>query len=171
MAVYPVIKYGHPSLRKVAAKITDYGEELKTLSEDLIETMQVNAGIGLAATQVNILKRIFVIDLSLINEDLSPSVYINPRIISSQGSDVLEEGCLSIPGVNADVDRSLKTLVEYNNLNGELIQEELDGLHARVFQHELDHLNGVLFVDRISVLQRKMLEPELKKIMEAHSIA
>ena len=171
MAIYPVIKYGHPSLRKVASEITDFGEEIKALSAGLIETMQVNSGIGLAAPQVNILERVFVIDLSLINEDLSPSVYVNPRIISSASFDVLEEGCLSTPGVNADVERALRTVVEYNNLNGEIVQEELEGLHSRVFQHELDHLNGVLFIDKISVLQRKMLEPELKKIMEAHSIA
>jgi len=171
MAVLPIVKIGHPVLRKVAEEITDFNGDLKLLAADMIETMQVNSGIGLAGNQVNVLLRLFVIDLSIIDENLTPQVYINPKIISFDGEDSFEEGCLSIPGVNADVLRANKVEVEYQTFGGKSVREELVDLHARVYQHELDHLNGVLFIDRISRLQRKMLEPQLKKIVEAYSIA
>jgi peptide deformylase len=170
MAVLPVIKLGHPTLRKQAEEVENFDKELSQRASDMIETMQVYNGIGLAGNQINILLRIFVIDLSLIDEKLSPQAYINPKIISSEGSELSEEGCLSIPSVNADVDRATKIKVEYQTLDGKLIKETLEGLHARVFQHELDHLNGVLFIDRIPELQRKLLEPQLKKLMEANSL-
>lgn len=170
MAVLPVIKLGHPTLRKQAEEIENFDEELSNLASDMKETMQVYSGIGLAGNQVNILLRIFVIGLDLIDENLSPKAYVNPKIISSEGADLVEEGCLSIPSVNADVERATKIKVEYQTLSGEIVKETLEGLHARVFQHELDHLNGVLFIDRISELQRKLLEPQLKKLMEANSL-
>jgi peptide deformylase len=170
MAVLPVIKLGHPTLRKKAEEVQNFDRDLSLLASDLIETMQVYSGIGLAGNQVNILKRIFVIDLSLIDENLSPKAYINPRIISSEGSDSREEGCLSIPDVNADVDRASKIEVEYQTLDGKVVEDTIEDLQARVFQHELDHLNGVLFIDRIPHLQRKLLEPQLKKLMEANSL-
>jgi peptide deformylase len=170
MAVLPVIKIGHPTLRKQADKISDFDGRLSELASDMIETMQVYNGIGLAGNQVNILDRIFVIDFSLIDENLSPKAYINPRIISQEGSGLREEGCLSIPDVNADVERATRVEVEYQTLEGESVREELEDLAARVFQHELDHLNGVLFIDHLSSLQRKMLEPQIKKLMEANSL-
>lgn len=170
MAVLPVIKLGHPTLRKKAEEVQYFDRDLSLLASDLIETMQVYSGIGLAGNQVNILQRIFVIDLSLIDENLSPKAYVNPRIISSDGSDSREEGCLSIPDVNADVDRASKIEVEYQTLDGKVVKETIEDLQARVFQHELDHLNGVLFIDRIPQLQRKLLEPQLKKLMEANSL-
>jgi peptide deformylase len=171
MAVLPVIKIGHPTLRKKADKVSRFDSRLDEFASDMIETMQVYNGIGLAGNQVNILDRIFVIDFSLIDENLSPRVYINPHIISMEGSGLREEGCLSIPDVNADVERATRLEVEYQTLGGESIREELEDLAARVFQHELDHLNGVLFIDHLSSLQRKMLEPQIKKIMEANSLA
>lgn len=170
MAVLPVIKLGHPTLRKRAEAVDVFDEALSQLATNMIETMQVHNGIGLAGNQVNVLKRIFVIDLSLVDETLSPRAYVNPVVLSSQGLDSMEEGCLSIPGVNADVDRATTLEVEYQTLQGELVRETLEGLPARVFQHELDHLNGVLFIDHISPLQRKMLEPQLKKLKEANSL-
>jgi peptide deformylase len=170
MAVLPVIKLGHPTLRKQAEEIENFDKGLSQLASDMVETMQVYNGIGLAGNQVNILIRIFVIDLSLIDENLSPKTYVNPKILKSEGADLVEEGCLSIPSVNADVERATQIKVEYQTLTGELVTETIEGLHARVFQHELDHLNGVLFIDRISELQRKLLEPQLKKLMEANSI-
>lgn len=170
MSVLPVIKLGHPSLRKRAAEVELFDENIKQLAFDMIDTMRVYNGVGLAGNQVNVLKRIFVIDWSIVNEDLTPKEYLNPKIIDSEGSDSMEEGCLSIPDVNADVDRATKLQVEYNTVEGELIREELEGLPARVFQHELDHLDGVLFIDRIPPLQRKMLEPKLKKLLEANSL-
>ncbi|RMF60701.1 MAG: peptide deformylase [Calditrichaeota bacterium] len=170
MAVLPIIKLGHPSLRKRAEEVTEFNDELKELASNMIETMRVNDGIGLAGPQVNVLKRIFVIDLEQIDENLEPRAYVNPRILSESGSEVMEEGCLSIPGVRADVTRSAEIEVEYQTLEGEVIQETLDDLTARVFLHEYDHLNGVLFIDHISPLQRKLLAPKLKKIEESHSL-
>lgn len=170
MAVLPVIKLGHPSLRKRAAEAESFDDNLRQFAADMIETMRVYNGVGLAGNQVNVLKRIFVIDWSIVNEDLIPRAYVNPKIIDSDGSDSMEEGCLSIPEVNADVDRAVKLHVKYNTLEGELVCEELEGLAARVFQHELDHLDGVLFIDRIPPLQRKLLEPKLKKLLEANSL-
>ena len=165
-----MIKIGHPTLRKKADEIDIFNGRLNQLASDMIETMQVYNGIGLAGNQVNVLNRIFVIDFSLIDESLSPEAYINPRIISQDGSGLREEGCLSIPDVNADVERATRIEVEYQTLGGKLIHEEIEDLAARVFQHELDHLNGVLFIDHLSSLQRKMLEPQIKKLMEANSI-
>jgi len=170
MSVLPVIKLGHPSLRKQASEIELFDDDLRQLASDMIDTMRIYNGVGLAGNQVNVMKRIFVIDWGIVNEDLQPKEYLNPKIIDSDGSDTMEEGCLSIPEVNADVDRAVNLQVEYHTLEGELIREKLEGLPARVFQHELDHLNGVLFIDRILPLQRKMLEPKLKKLLEANSL-
>ncbi len=157
-------------MRKRAEEIADFSEDLRELAENMVDTMRVNEGIGLAATQVNELKRLFVIDLEAFDENLAPQAYLNPQIISGEGNESLEEGCLSIPEVRSEVDRSLKIEVEYQTLAGETVRETLEGLHARVFQHELDHLNGVLFIDRLPLLQLKLLEPKLKKLQEAHSI-
>jgi peptide deformylase len=160
----PIIKIGHRTLRKKADRVEVFDEKLKRFAEDLIETMQINEGIGLAATQVNVKKQVFVIDKSLINEDWLPQAYINPEIIESIGSETVEEGCLSIPGIRAEVERPFTIKVRYQNLEGETVMEELEGLHARVFQHEHDHLHGILFVDRIDDLTRKLLEPQIKEI-------
>ena len=172
MAVIPVIKLGHPTLRKKAEAIFDaeINDELRELANNMIDTMRAYDGVGLAAPQVNISKRMFIIDVGIIDETAAAEAFINPEILSAEGSDTMEEGCLSIPDVNADVTRPFKLKVLYQTLDGETIEEEMDGLLARVYQHELDHLEGVLFIDKISFLQRKLLEPKLKKIREANSL-
>jgi len=172
MAVRPVIKLGHPTLRKKAEAISDaeINDELRELTHNMIDTMRAYDGVGLAAPQVNISKRMFIIDVGIIDETAEAEAFINPQILSAEGSDTMEEGCLSIPDVNADVTRPFKLKVLYQTLAGETIEEEMEGLLARVYQHELDHLNGVLFIDKISFLQRKLLEPKLKKIREANSL-
>ncbi len=169
MAVLPIIKIGHPTLRKVAKPVVDFDDDLRRFADDLIETMRLNEGVGLAATQVNVLKSVFVIDKNLINEEWEVQAYINPEILKTEGDETSEEGCLSIPGVRADVNRSLKLKVRYQNLSGKTVDEELEGLLARVFQHEYDHLNGVLFIDRIPVLTRKLLDPQIREIQGAYS--
>lgn len=170
MAVLPIIKLGHPSLRKVAEPISEFDESLSELADNMIDTMEANEGIGLAGPQVNILKRIFVIDLSLIDETLEPQAYINPEILAVDGLGTMEEGCLSIPDVRADVDRPFALKVAYQTLSGERVEEAIDDLLARVFQHELDHLDGVLFIDKLPTIQRKLLEPQLRKIRSIHSL-
>ncbi|NIV04571.1 MAG: peptide deformylase [Calditrichae bacterium] len=170
MAVLPIIKLGHSSLRKRAQEIPQINDQVIDLAENMIDTMQVNEGIGLAGPQVNELKRIFVIDLSLIEADLSPGAFVNPKILSTESTDTMEEGCLSIPDVRADVIRPYKIDVEYQTLEGKTVRETMEGLLARVFQHELDHLNGVLFIDKISALQKKALASKIKYIKEGQSI-
>jgi peptide deformylase len=169
MSVLNIIKIGHPTLRKVAKPVEKFDQNLEKLVLDMVETMRLNDGIGLAAPQVNVSKRLFVIDKKLINEEWEAEAYINPKIIKADGSNILEEGCLSIPNIRADVDRPFKIEVEYQTLKGEKVREEMDDLLARVFQHEFDHLEGVLFVDKISILKKKLLEPQLKEIEQIYT--
>ncbi|RMG63108.1 MAG: peptide deformylase [Calditrichaeota bacterium] len=167
MAVLPIIKLGHPSLRKRALEVTRFDDELVRLARNMIDTMRVNEGIGLAGNQVNVLQRIFVIDFQLVDETQEARAFVNPRILRGEGSVKMEEGCLSIPGVRADVVRPETVEVEYQDLEGRTHREVLTELPARVFQHELDHLDGILFIDHLSPVQRKLLEPQLKSIQEA----
>lgn len=170
MALLPIIKIGHPTLRKVVEPVEIFNDQLRELVENMIETMRVNEGIGLAAPQVNVKKRFFVIDNRLIDEEMEAQVYINPEIISQEGNVLLDEGCLSIPGIRAEVNRPDTIKVRYQTIEGKEVTEELKGLFARVFQHELDHLNGVLFIDRIPALKRKLLEPQIKELEGANII-
>ena len=169
MSILNIIKIGHPTLRKVAKPVEKFDQNLEKLVLDMVETMRLNDGIGLAAPQVNVSKRLFVIDKKLINEEWEAEAYINPKILKADGSNILEEGCLSIPNIRADVDRPFKIEVEYQTLKGEKVREEMDDLLARVFQHEFDHLEGVLFVDKISILKKKLLEPQLKEIEQIYT--
>lgn len=171
MAVLPIIKLGHPSLRKKAEPVTSFDDGLRTLAANMIDTMRANDGIGLAGPQVNVLKRIFVIDVSLLVEGEEAQAFINPEIVTRDGSGDMEEGCLSIPGISAEVTRPDTISVRYQTLDGEEVEEELDDLFARVYQHELDHLNGVLFIDHLPTLQRKLLDPKLKKIREDYALS
>lgn len=169
MSVLNIIKIGHPTLRKVAKPVEKFDKNLEQLVQDMVETMRLNEGIGLAAPQVNVSKRLFVIDKKLINEEWEAEAYVNPKILKVDGSNVLEEGCLSIPNIRADVNRPFNIEVEYQTLDGKKVREEMDDLLARVFQHEFDHLEGVLFVDKISILKKKLLEPQLKEIEQIYT--
>ncbi len=170
MAVLPIIKIGHPTLRKVAEPVRDWGEELKELASNMIDTMRVNDGIGLAAPQVNISLRMFVVDKHLINEDWEAEAFINPEILEAEGSEPYEEGCLSIPGIREEVVRPTRIRVRYQKLDGSTVEEEMDGLLARVFQHEFDHLNGILFTDKISPIKKKLLEPRIRELEETYAV-
>jgi len=169
MDVLPIIKIGHPTLRKNAQRVEKFDQDLIDLVQKMIETMRINEGIGLAAPQVNVLSRLFVIDRKLINEEWEAQAYINPEILDAQGLDTYEEGCLSIPGIRAEVDRPFKIWVKYQTVEGKVVEEELEGLLARVFQHEYDHLDGILFIDRIPFIRKKMLEAQIKEIEGAFS--
>lgn len=169
MDVLPIIKIGHPTLRKNAQRVEKFDQDLIDLVQKMIETMRINEGIGLAAPQVNVLSRLFVIDRKLINEEWEAQAYINPEILDTQGLDTYEEGCLSIPGIRAEVDRPFKIWVKYQTVEGKVVEEKLEGLLARVFQHEYDHLDGILFIDRIPFIRKKMLEAQIKEIEGAFS--
>lgn len=161
--------YGDPVLRKRAEPVAEITEAERQLAEQMLETLYVTGnGIGLAATQVGILKRLIIIHIGEEDdEDYEPLVLFNPELLSSEGEIVAEEGCLSIPDVTADVKRPESIVVEGVNLQREAIRIEADGLLARVLLHEIDHLNGVLFIDRISGLKRRLLSEELARIQQA----
>ncbi len=161
--------YGNPALRKRAKPLAEITEAERQLADQMLETLyNTGNGIGLAATQVGILKRLIIIDIGEDDDETyEPLVLFNPEILSVEGEVVAEEGCLSIPNVTAEVRRPEKVVVDGMDIRGEPIHIEADGLLARVLQHEIDHLNGVLFIDRISGLKRQLLKDDLLWIQQA----
>ncbi|MBD1577302.1 MULTISPECIES: peptide deformylase [Vibrio] len=162
MSVLQVLTFPDDRLRTVAKPVEKVTPELQTFIDDMIETMYVEEGIGLAATQVDFHQRIVVIDVS--DERDQPMVLINPEIIAKSGDDGIEEGCLSVPGARGLVPRSAEVTVKALNREGEEFTFEADDLLAICVQHELDHLKGKLFVDYLSPLKRKRIQDKLTKI-------
>ena len=167
--VVNILKYGSPALRKHSNKITRE-DNLKEIVGNMFDTLKKEGGLGLAGPQIGILKRVFLIDTSSLNEE-DPEIekieqpFINPEILGfSTGTIIYEEGCLSIPGIAEEVTRPEKIRVSYLDMSFNKIEEELDGVKSRIFQHEYDHLNGVLFIDRLSYLRRKFLSTKLNEI-------
>jgi len=161
MTVLSVLHYPNPNLRKKAVPIEVIDTDVKTLANDMLETMYTEKGIGLAATQVNIQKRLIVMDLS--EEKNQPVIMINPEISASEGTEEMQEGCLSVPGFYETVVRPEKISYHYLDTNGERISGTADGLLAVCIQHEIDHLNGKLFIDYLSPLKRRMLQKKILK--------
>lgn len=168
--VYPIVVYGSPVLRQVAKDIDRNYPDLEKLLSDLYETMYKADGMGLAAPQIGKSIRIFVVDATSLEED-DPEMkdfkkaFINPHILNLDGEVVvMNEGCLSLPKLREDVERHNKVLIRYCDENFDVREEVYEGLKARVIQHEYDHLEGVLFVDRISPLRRKLLKGKLNDI-------
>ena len=161
--------YGDPVLRKRAAPVQEITYEEVKLAEDMLNTLYfTEVGIGLAATQVGVLKRFLIVDIREEEEDETGLFMLfNPEILNSEGEDIVEEGCLSIPDLREDVKRPEKIVVKAIDLQNQSVEFEADGLLARVLQHEIDHLNGTLFIDRISGLKRQLLSDELKKLQKA----
>ncbi len=153
---------GDDVLRKIADTITEFDENLKQLADDMIETMHENDGIGLAAPQVGISKRMLVTDVSDIDSNIGPMVFINPEIIDSNGEVTLEEGCLSIPNIRESVTRPEEITLRYQNLDGEEKTEVFTDWLSRVIQHEIDHLEGILFTDYLSPVKQKLLFAEFQ---------
>jgi peptide deformylase len=161
MAKLNVLHYPDPNLRKVARPVSSVDDEIRTLAADMLETMYAENGIGLAATQVNVQKRVIVIDLS--PERNSPLYLVNPEITAKSGSREMEEGCLSVPEYFDVVERAEHIHFRYLNLSGETVEAEADGLLAVCVQHEIDHLDGRLFIDYLSGLKRKRIQKKLEK--------
>ena len=161
MALLPILEFPDPRLRTKAAPVADVDANLRKLIDDMFETMYAAPGIGLAATQVNVHKRVVVIDIS--EDRSSPVVLINPEIISREGTEETEEGCLSVPGVYDKVTRSEKICVRTLDRHGKSIEINADGLLAVCIQHEMDHLDGKLFVDYLSDLKRTRIRKKLEK--------
>lgn len=165
MSIKPLIILPDPILRQTSALLEDVTPEVQSLASDMLETMYDAPGIGLAAIQIGVPKRVVVIDLHKEGEEKKPQVFINPEILSSSDDrSSYEEGCLSIPDYYAEVERPATIRVRYVDLDGKAQEIEADGLLATCLQHEIDHLNGVLFIDHISRLKREMV---IKKFTKA----
>ncbi|WP_088346975.1 MULTISPECIES: peptide deformylase [Rhodomicrobium] len=158
MAKRPIILYPDPILRKAAAPVERVDTDTLRLLADMLETMYVAPGVGLAAPQIGVSRRIFVMDPAKGEEPPAPRFLINPEILESgDARRTYEEGCLSIPDIFAEVERPASILVRYLDKDGKLVEEWLNGHAATVAQHEIDHLDGVLFIDHLSRLKRNVL--------------
>jgi peptide deformylase len=161
MALLQILEFPDPRLRKRAQPVTQFDASLRKLVDDMFETMYSAPGIGLAATQVNVPKRLLVIDIS--DRRDQPLVLINPDVVAREGVEETEEGCLSVPGVFDKVTRAEKILVRALDRDGKPFELEADGLLAVCIQHEIDHLDGKLFVDYLSELKRTRIRKKLEK--------
>jgi peptide deformylase len=166
--VLRILKYGEPVLEQPADHVSDFNTpDLNQLIENMFETMYAAKGVGLAAPQVGISKRVTVIDISVGEDETKKLVLINPEIVAREGSQVGEEGCLSIPGFREPVTRANKVSVKAHNEKGEPIELSGEELLARAFQHEIDHLNGKLFINHLSALKRDIIRRKIKKMQKA----
>ena len=166
MSIQKIFKYPSPVLRKKAEKVTEFDEELSQLINDMAETMYDAPGVGLAAPQIAISRQIVVIDISAKDEENQLIVLINPEIITEEGSQVDEEGCLSVVDLTAKVKRFARIKVKACDLKGNCFEFEAEEWFARVIQHEIDHLNGILFIDRLSTLKRALYKKKRKKQLQ-----
>jgi len=166
MSVLPIYLYGQPVLRKKARPVRAVTAQLLETVDAMFATMRNAHGIGLAANQVGLLERIVVIDISDMEEgqQVPPLVLLNPEVVDEKGKWVMEEGCLSIPEIRADVERADSVLVRYRDIDFDEKEITADGLLGRVLLHEIDHLNGVLFIDRIGADVLKTLKGRLNKV-------
>lgn len=162
MPLLEVLHFPDERLRTVAQPVDKITAEIKKIAADMIETMYDEEGVGLAATQVNFHQRLVVIDVSA--ERDQPLVLVNPTIIESEGVEISEEGCLSVPDTNAEVERAEFVTLEYLDLDGEKHVVKADGLFAVCIQHELDHLKGKLFIDYLSPFKQKRIRAKLEKL-------
>lgn len=174
--IRPVVLFGSPVLRQKAKPVEEITDEILSLIEDMFETLEVAEGVGLAAPQVNVPLRLFIVNtLAVKGEEQDASMrvrglrqaFINPEIIEvSQETCVYNEGCLSIPGIREDVRRPARVRLAYTTPDGQQREEEFDGLEARVILHEYDHLEGKLFIDYLPPLRRQLLQKKLREISE-----
>jgi len=174
--VYPIVAYGSPVLKRVAQEVEVPSTQTNEFIEDLFETMYASKGVGLAAPQVGVSSRIFVVDGTPFAEDADTPeeaeelkrfkrAFINPTIVDESGTAWgFEEGCLSIPEIHETVQRKTTVVIESQTATGEWIEETFTGLPARIIQHEYDHIEGLLFLDRLTPLKRRMLQGKLKDI-------
>ncbi len=166
--VYPIVKYGDPVLESEAEDITEFDTpELHKLIEDMFESMYAAKGVGLAATQIGISKKIAVIDCSNGENPAEKIVLINPQIVKTEGKQVGEEGCLSIPGFREQVRRGKRVTVRAQNVKGETFEMTGEDLLARAFLHETDHLYGRLYISHISALKRDLIKRKVRKLAKA----
>jgi peptide deformylase len=164
--IHEVVKYPDPVLAKAGAPVTVFDAKLKTLVDEMFESMYAAQGIGLAAPQISISQRLTVIDCSFKKNPEEKIVLINPEIIEREGKQVEEEGCLSLPDIREKVQRAAWVKVKAQDVNGEWFEVEGEELLARAMQHEIDHLDGILFIDRLSRLKRDLVLRKIKKMQK-----
>lgn len=165
--IRPIVKFGDPVLQSRASDVPVIDSEIQALIDDMVETMYAAPGIGLAAPQVGVPVRIFVVDLSVGRNADDLIVMVNPEFVEREGMQLEEEGCLSVPGFNATVVRPTRALLQGLDRTGTQRTVEATGLLARAFQHEMDHLDGTLFVDRLRGIKRDLIVRKIRKMMKA----
>ena len=170
MAILQIYTFPDPILRKKTSTVKVFDQELDATAKSMLETMYLSNGIGLAAIQTGILKRIIVIDLKSSEEDVAlrePHVCINPKIVKESGSTISEEGCLSVIDFSSEIQRAEKIIVEYQDVTGKIKEITAEDMLSICLQHEIDHLNGILFIDHLPLLKQKMVKKRLTKIAMA----
>lgn len=165
--VYKIVKYGEPVLENEAEPVTAFDEELKKLTDDMFESMYAAHGVGLAAPQIGIAKRLAVIDVTCGEDPNEKLVLCNPEILHAEGKQSSEEGCLSLPSFRAPVTRPDKVTVHAQDLQGNWFEKTGEGLLARALLHETDHLHGRLFITHLSALRRDLIKRKIKKLVKA----
>jgi peptide deformylase len=163
----PILKFGDTPLHGTAQPVATITGDIERLIDDMIETMYAAPGIGLAAPQIGVPLRIFVVDLSVGREPDGLMTFVNPEFVEREGTQFEEEGCLSVPGFNATVVRPARAVVKGLDRHGAPVQTEGTGLLARAFQHEMDHLDGTLFVDRLRGIKRDLIVTKIRKLTRA----
>ncbi|MDB5464023.1 MAG: polypeptide deformylase [Phenylobacterium sp.] len=168
MALRDILVVPDPVLKQVSAPVAAVDDELRALMDDMLETMYAAPGIGLAAIQIGVPKRVIVMDIARQDEPKAPRYFVNPQILwASEETLPYEEGCLSVPEIYDEVERPARVKLRYLNYQGETIEEEAEGLYAVCIQHEMDHLDGVLFIDHLSRLKREQAVKKVKKQAKA----
>ena len=165
--IYPIVKYGNPVLEKPAAPVTEFDDELKKLVADMFESMYEAKGVGLAAPQIGISKRLAVIDVTFKENPREKLVLANPEIIHTEGKQTQSEGCLSIPDFRENVTRPNKVTIRAQDVNGKWYEKTGEELLARAFLHETDHLNGKLYLSHLSALKRDLIKRKIRKLIKA----
>jgi len=165
--IYPIVKFGDPVLEKHAEPVTAFDAELKKLVEDMFESMYAAHGVGLAAPQIGISKRLAVIDVTFKEDPEAKLVLANPEIIHTEGRHTQNEGCLSIPEFRESVTRPRKVTIRAQDVHGNFYEKTAEELLARAFLHETDHLNGKLYISHISALKRDLMKRKIRKLVKA----
>ncbi|HKN35104.1 MAG TPA: peptide deformylase [Terriglobales bacterium] len=165
--IYPIVKFGNPVLEKPAAPVTVFDEELKKLVEDMFESMYAAHGVGLAAPQIGISRRLAVVDVTFKEDPCAKLVLVNPEILHTEGRQSQNEGCLSIPEFREPVTRPRKVTVRAQDEHGNVFEKTGEDLLARAFLHETDHLNGKLYISHLSALKRDLMKRKIRKLMKA----
>ncbi|MEE2877238.1 MAG: peptide deformylase [Candidatus Neomarinimicrobiota bacterium] len=163
MSVLPIVKYGQPILRKVLENVADF-ESIQDIVPDMFDTMYEEEGIGLAANQIGMDINLMVVDISHTDEPHPPAAFVNGKIIERSGTSPMDEGCLSVPGIQVNVSRAESVKFVYQDLEGNDHEQEFDGLMARVIQHEMDHLTGRLIIDHASMVEKHRIRKQLKEL-------